>query len=160
MLRWIVGTNRKFDRKVSDSSTDSEEDPGEEPAENEDDDFGEKLQTETWVEWIVRATGLAELHASKAGVTDWIQAQRSRKWRFAGHVARRTDNRWSTKLLMWIPDAGKRGVGRPKTRWSDCLQDYVKAAYQDDAAIWTDIAQDRDTWHHLAEDFISNSWNY
>ena len=44
------------------------------------------------------------------------------KWQWAGHVARRTDGRWSTRVLEWRPRTGKRSVGRPPARWSDDLR--------------------------------------
>ncbi|KAI8427201.1 hypothetical protein MSG28_014804 [Choristoneura fumiferana] len=41
------------------------------------------------------------------------------KWQWAGHIARRTDNRWGRKVLEWRPRTGRRSVGRPPTRWTD-----------------------------------------
>ncbi|KAI8440224.1 hypothetical protein MSG28_001604 [Choristoneura fumiferana] len=40
------------------------------------------------------------------------------KWQWAGHISRRTDNRWGKRVLEWRrrPQIGKRGVGRPQTR--------------------------------------------
>ncbi|KAI8437751.1 hypothetical protein MSG28_011985 [Choristoneura fumiferana] len=40
------------------------------------------------------------------------------KWQWVGHFSRRTDKR----VLVWRPRIGKRGVGRPQTRWSDDLR--------------------------------------
>ncbi|KAI8429904.1 hypothetical protein MSG28_000382 [Choristoneura fumiferana] len=40
-------------------------------------------------------------------------------WQWAGHIARRTDNRWGRKVLEWRPRTGRRSVGRPPTRWTD-----------------------------------------
>ena len=40
-------------------------------------------------------------------------------WMWAGHVLRRTDNRWTTKVTEWRPGDGMRGRGRQKTRWRD-----------------------------------------
>ncbi|KAI8441306.1 hypothetical protein MSG28_014931 [Choristoneura fumiferana] len=44
------------------------------------------------------------------------------KWQWAGHITRRTDNRWGRRVLEWRPRIGKRSVGRPQTRWSDDLR--------------------------------------
>ena len=30
----------------------------------------------------------------------WIA---SKKWQWAGHIARRKDNRWTVEILNWIP---------------------------------------------------------
>ncbi|KAK6040725.1 hypothetical protein COOONC_21768 [Cooperia oncophora] len=39
------------------------------------------------------------------------------KW--AGHVIRRQDDRWTTRITYWYPRDTKRTPGRPATRWSD-----------------------------------------
>jgi hypothetical protein len=44
------------------------------------------------------------------------------KWQRAGHISRRTDNRWGKRVLEWRPRLGKRSVGRPQARWSDDLR--------------------------------------
>ncbi|KAI8433669.1 hypothetical protein MSG28_015667 [Choristoneura fumiferana] len=33
------------------------------------------------------------------------------KWQWAGHIARRTDNRWGREVLEWRPRTGRRTVG-------------------------------------------------
>jgi hypothetical protein len=44
------------------------------------------------------------------------------KWQCAGHISRKTDNRWGKRVLEWRPRLGKRSVGRPQARWSDDLR--------------------------------------
>ena len=56
-------------------------------------------------------------------IEDWVTKSRMMKWSWAGHVARRTDGRWSTAVLEWKPIGGKRNVGRPIKRWGDDLID-------------------------------------
>ena len=41
----------------------------------------------------------------------WIT---SKKWQWAGHIARRKDNRWTVEILNWIPRDHKRPRSRPK----------------------------------------------
>jgi hypothetical protein len=41
------------------------------------------------------------------------------KWQWAGHISRRTDNRWDERVLEWGPRLGKRRVGRPQARQVD-----------------------------------------
>ena len=48
------------------------------------------------------------------GVKDIIQVVKQQKWRWAGHLARREDNRWSKRLTDWCPRDSKRS--RKKTR--------------------------------------------
>ena len=55
---------------------------------------------------------------NRTGVTDIAQSVGTLKWRWPGHIARRTDDRWGRKVLEWWPRAGRRSVGRPPTRWT------------------------------------------
>jgi len=57
------------------------------------------LKEETWIDWIKRVTGIVEAHADKAHVRDWVQEQRKRKWRWAGHIMRMHDGRWTRQVL-------------------------------------------------------------
>ncbi|CAH2092277.1 unnamed protein product [Euphydryas editha] len=66
------------------------------------------------------------------------------KWQWAGHIVRRTDNRWGKKVLEWRPRLGKRSTGRPPTRWTDDLK---KTA----GNRWIQRAQDRVEWRRLGE---------
>ncbi|CAG9088762.1 unnamed protein product [Plutella xylostella] len=72
-------------------------------------------------------------------VTDIAKRISTLKWQWAGHVARRADDRWSRKVLEWRPRVGKRRVGRPPTRWSDDLR---KVA----GSRWMQMAGDRLGW--------------
>ena len=51
-------------------------------------------------------------------VTDIALRISKLKWQWAGHVCRRTDNRWSRKVLEWRPRTGKRSVGRRPAGWT------------------------------------------
>lgn len=66
------------------------------------------------------------------------------KWRWAGHLVRRDDGRWTGAVTEWWPRTGKRGIGRPPARWSD---DIVKVA----GRHWTRLAQDRKRWRDREE---------
>lgn len=78
----------------------------------------------------------------KTQVTDVIQRIRSLKWQWAGHIARRTDNRWTTKITMWYPRGIKRPRRRPNLRWD---HDIRKQA----GTTWSRTAKDRVTWAQL-----------
>ncbi|VDP44861.1 unnamed protein product, partial [Soboliphyme baturini] len=39
------------------------------------------------------------------------------KIRWAGHVARLDDNRWTSRIVEWYPRERKRPLGRPPMRW-------------------------------------------
>ena len=96
-------------------------------------------ETETFVEWMERATKISEGHVRAAGVLDWVEAQRRFKYRLAGHLARREDGRWSTKVSRWVPIGGRRGVGQPKSRRADDCDDFDGS--------WYDMAHCSLVWH-------------
>ena len=112
-----------------------------------------RLESETYVEWIQRATHWAELQYSKIGGALWTIQQKKRKWRFAGHVARAMDGRWESRLLYWRPDGGTRRVGRPVARWTDELDDFMEDRMQCDAGSWISFAQDKDAWREWESEF-------
>ena len=70
----------------------------------------------------------------------------------AGHVARRTDDRWSLKTLEWTPQ-GKRNVGRPVRRWTDALEAFVEKSMEISGDAWTSLADDREGWQNFGHDF-------
>ena len=43
----------------------------------------------------------------KTGVKEIIEKVKEAKWRWAGHVARMNDNRWTRRLMDWQPRMGK-----------------------------------------------------
>ena len=66
-----------------------------EPLDEEEDEGGkeEPVQLEDWVGFVRRATGIAEEQLTKTKLEDWVAGRRRRKWRWAGHAARRKDHR-------------------------------------------------------------------
>ena len=108
---------------------------------------------ETYVEWLVRSTGVVEERREEAGVEDWVAAQRRRYWRWAGHVARCNDGRWTQKLMKWTPQHGYRHRGHPLKRWTDDLDAFF-AAWGFEKGGWTTVAQQRLLWRNIENDFI------
>ena len=103
---------------------------------------------EPWVDYVRRATHLAEGIMNKFGSECWAPLQRRRKWRFAGRVARNPDKRWTKRLLYWKPTlGGGRSVGRPVTRWTDDLEQYA-------GGKWMDHAMDPRLWRLLEDGFV------
>ena len=76
-----------------------------------------------------------------------VQVIKSRRMRWAGHVAHMGEEREVYRFLVGKPE-GKRPLGRPRRRWVDNirmdLQD-VGCGYMD----WIGLAQDRDRWRTL-----------
>ena len=88
-------------------------------------------------------------------VPEWVEETWRRKFRWAGHVARRFDGRWTKEILRYIP-IGKRAQGRPRIRWSDSLDAFFTHRQNEDTAYvtWGGIAQSRETWHDLEDEFV------
>jgi len=73
---------------------------------------------------------------------------KSRRMRWAGHVARMGEEREVCRVLLEKPE-GRRPLGRPRHRWVDNIMmdlQEVGCGYMD----WIGLAQDRDRWRRLA----------
>ena len=116
MLRAIVGTRRQL----------------------RDDDL------EAWVDWVIRASREAECAMQKFGVPDWCEEIHRRRYRWAGHVARRQDGRWTREVLTWSV-VGSRSQKRPLTRWSDTFRKFFCSLFDldrtSDNSFWMDAAK-------------------
>jgi hypothetical protein len=72
---------------------------------------------------------------------------KSRRMRWAGHVARMGEGRVVYRVLVGKPE-GKRPLERPRCRW----EDYIKMDLQEVGCRgmdWIGLAQDRDRWRAL-----------
>ena len=65
----------------------------------------------------------------KTKVNDIIEEITKLKWKWAGHVARMKDNRWTIRCTEWQVRDGKRSRGRPKRRWRDDIQQWLRATW-------------------------------
>ena len=55
-----------------------------------------------------------------------------RRWKWAGHVARREDGRWTEAVTVWWPrEMGRRRRGGQKKRWKDDLRKLSRLWWQD-----------------------------
>lgn len=69
------------------------------------------------------------------------------KWKWAGHVCRMTDDRWTKRVTEWYPRDLTRLRGRKHIRWRDEL---VKFA----GPLWTRKCLCRQEWFELGEAFV------
>ena len=99
---------------------------------------------------MARTDGAGSRSQGEGAQVDWVTEQKRRKWRWAGHVSRRKDGRWSTRMLYWLPHGGERRRGRPATRWEDVLKAFAASR----GAKWETWAADRSVWDTLEQDFV------
>ena len=112
---------------------------------------------EDWVSYVSRATRVAENQLERANLNNWVVESRRRKWRWAGHVARRHDKRWSHEVLEWTPANGSRNQGGKRTRWVDDINAYFYFHFSSTPEDWLLIAQDQETWKQHENKFALNS---
>jgi hypothetical protein len=73
-----------------------------------------------------------------------VRVIKSRRMRWAGHVAHIGEGRGSYRFLVGKPE-GKRPLGRPSRRWEDNIKmDLTEIGL--DGANWIRLAQDRVQW--------------
>ena len=76
-----------------------------------------------------------------------VRVIKSRRMRWAGHVARMGEERGVYRVLVRKTE-GRRPLGRPRRRWVDNIRmdlEEVGCGYMD----WIGLAQDRDRWRTL-----------
>jgi hypothetical protein len=76
-----------------------------------------------------------------------VRVVKSRRMRWAGHVARTGEERGVHMVLVGKPE-GKRPLGRPRRRWEDNIKMYLQKV-GGGRGDWMELAQDRDGWRAL-----------
>jgi hypothetical protein len=71
-----------------------------------------------------------------------IRTVKSRRMRWAGHVARMWERKNAYRILVGKPE-GKRLLGRTRRGWEDNIKIYLREIGWGDVD-WTNLAQDRD----------------
>jgi hypothetical protein len=69
-----------------------------------------------------------------------VQVVKSRRMRWAGHVARMGEGRGVHRVLV-----GKEPLGRPRRRWEDTIKMDLHEV-GGGCGDWMELAQDRDMW--------------
>lgn len=100
----------------------------------------ERSMTGTKRQDRVRSTKIRE----KTKIVDITTRVDQQKWRWAGHMIRDPQNKWSKSVSNWYPRDGKRNRGRQQMRWEDDLR--LTAGH-----LWRRVARDRTQWKMLEE---------
>jgi hypothetical protein len=111
--------------------------------------FGSKMD-EVTAEWRkVHNEELCDLYSSPS----IIRIIKSRRMRWAGHVALMGEEMSAYRLLVGKPER-KRPLGRPIHRWVDNIRmDLGEVGWGD--VDWIDLAKDRNRWRALVN-FVLN----
>jgi len=75
-----------------------------------------------------------------------VRVVKSRRMRWAGHVASMGDGRVVHRVLVG-KHAGERPLGRPRHRWDDNIKMDLREV--GGGGDWMELAQDRDRWRAL-----------
>ncbi|VDM64838.1 unnamed protein product [Angiostrongylus costaricensis] len=69
------------------------------------------------------------------------------KQRWAGHIMRRVDDRWTKRTVEWAPRECKRRLGRPPTRCADVFVNKVNQLYQQLPFFYRSRHESRTRYH-------------
>ncbi|PZC76499.1 hypothetical protein B5X24_HaOG204519 [Helicoverpa armigera] len=97
-------------------------------------------------------TGYATLDIirSKTGIVDVGSKSAKLKWDWASHIYRIHPDKWANITTKWIPDDGRRPLGRPRKRCREDLDNFYKD--------WPQMATDRERWKAMGEAF-AQQWD-
>ena len=93
-----------------------------------------------------RNTWLREKRESKTSTV------KEYKWRWAGHIGRLDNERWTRLTTEWQPLYGKGKQGRPTARWQDEIAEVLGTPG------WMRHARDRNEWEWRGQAF-AQQWN-
>ena len=86
----------------------------------------------------------AELHALYSS-PDIIRNLKSRRLRWAGHLAHMEELRNAYRVLVGKPEGNALALGKPRLRWENNFKMDL-TELDCDAGDWTDHAQDSNQW--------------
>ena len=80
-------------------------------------------------------------------LSTFVRVVKSRRMRWAGHVARMGEGRGVHRVLVGKLE-GKRSLGRPRRRWEDNIKMDLQEVGRG-CEDWIELAQYRDRWRAL-----------
>ena len=151
----VLGSRRRLTRV--DGTTDTSSDSRESETDG-DEDEGSQYEMEPWIDFLKRATYLAEEQAQAAGLQEWLSSWRSKQWRWARKVVTDGRKKWSNTALQWNPQLhasrySARAQARPKKKWTDDVQGYLSNLGI--TQPWEDLAKIGEIWEDLEAGFLT-----
>ena len=159
MLRLIVQTKRKYNKKTQKSKEGKE-------SENDKQPKNEKGggEAETGLNTAKRSTAEAEERMNAAKMPCWIETHRRMKWRLAMRITSLPKETWARKAAEWNPGHSTkiktcRAVGRPTKRWEYEINDFLATKGSDIKNYDTSIriAKQKDKWKEKEDEFAAAS---
>ena len=94
------------------------------------------IEEEEWIDYTKRSTVDALEKMEHAKIRCWNRTHKKMKWKLALRIATSPSERWLKKAAEWCPDLSSgyksnRAIGRPKKRWEDDINDFLKQAYEE-----------------------------
>jgi hypothetical protein len=94
-----------------------------------------------------------KIYSNTALQPNIIRMIKSRRMRWAGHVARMGEKRNAYGILVGKPE-GRRALGRPRSRWVDNIKiDLREIGWN--GVDWIDLAEDGDQWRALVNTMMN-----
>ena len=117
------------------------------PTESVEQQLGVKFHIRNVVARIMYHIGFMCCVCMKYSSPNIVRVIKSRRMRWAGHVARMGEERGAYRFLVGKPE-GKRPLGRPRRRWVDNIRMDLQEVGCG-CVDWIGLAQDRDSWRTL-----------
>ena len=95
------------------------------------------------VQFTLHNEELSELYA----LPNSLRVVKSRRMKWAGHVARMGEGRGVHRVLVGKAE-GKRPLRRPRRRWEDNIKMYLQEV-GGGCGDWMELAQDRERWRAI-----------
>ena len=149
MLRMVLNAKRRT------LIVDSGSEPSQEEASKQSED---QEILGPWPEFLQRTAQKMHEHLEKAGLSQWTMQWRTRKWRWAQKLLADTNNKWSRVATSWDPLLHSnypraRRQARPKKRWEEDFEDFLRKAFPEEDRQWRELAKDRQWWLSKEEAF-------
>ena len=150
------GTTDKETEEGSELDSRKDQDSDVSFQEDDDEEIDATENEEDWIEYIKRSTKEAEEHMENHKIECWTEVHRRQKWRMARRITTLPEKRWSRRVFNWHPGLdnnikARRQVGRPKRRWEDDLNEFMKTEEEQDGE--RNDLKNNNSWMKGVEDY-------